>query len=101
MLAKAITAGVGGIVSPVSLGGKLDPRAGAPVIADTAKVIAITDGKFMASPGSVGAGGARDLGPMALLRIDNVDVLVNGQRTQSFDEGKPIFDPRHWDASAS
>jgi microcystin degradation protein MlrC len=87
-LGQAVAAGVGGTVSPVSLGGKLDPaHAGAPVVVDAAVVLAITDGKFAASPGSVGEGGARDLGTMALLRIDNVDVLVNARRTQSFDEG--------------
>ena len=48
-LRQAVTAGVGETISPVSLGGKLDPtRAGAPVVVDKATVLAITDGKFNA-----------------------------------------------------
>ena len=65
----------------VSLGGKIDP-AHAPVVADAAMVLAITDGKFDASPGAVGEGGVRDLGTMALLRIDNVDVLRPSTRAR-------------------
>jgi microcystin degradation protein MlrC len=86
VLAQAVAAGAGTTIQ-VSLGGKLDPaHAGAPIEAEC-EVMAITDGKYMASPGSVGSGSERDLGAMARLRIGNVDVLVNGQRTQSFDEG--------------
>eukprot|EP01052_Picozoa_sp_SAG31_P040279 SAG31_NODE_5796_length_2324_cov_1.516854_3_plen_115_part_00 len=55
-LAEAMSAGVGATIA-VSLGGKLDPdHAGLPIVAQAAKVVAITDGKHKASTGSVGAG---------------------------------------------
>ena len=55
-LAQAVSAGVGATIC-VSLGGKLDPdHAGLPVMDPAAMVVAITDGKYNASPGSVGAG---------------------------------------------
>lgn len=55
-LGKAMSSGVGATIA-VSLGGKLDPEhAGLPIVAQAAKVIAVTDGKYKASTGSVGAG---------------------------------------------
>eukprot|EP00756_Hemistasia_phaeocysticola_P016925 Hpha_TRINITY_DN15504_c0_g8::TRINITY_DN15504_c0_g8_i1::g.107061::m.107061 len=83
-LRSIIAAGVGNTVH-LSLGGKLDSIAGEPVVA-TAEVVALTDGRFEAKPGAAFSGGMRDLGPMARVRIGNVDVLVNAYREQCYEE---------------
>ena len=87
-LAQAVAAGAGATLGEVALGGALDAGvAGEPVRARGVLVVALTDGRFDATPGSAYDGGRRDLGAMARLRIGNVDVLVNAVRVQAFDEG--------------
>jgi toxic protein SymE len=87
-LSRAVAAGEGATIDSVSLGGLLDADvAGAPIVARDVLVVALTDGRFDATPGSAYGGGRRSLGTMARLRIGNVDVLVNAVREQAFDEG--------------
>ena len=59
--------------------------AGAPIVTD-ARVRAVTDGRFLARPGSAfsAPGSRRDVGPTARLAVGNVDVLVVGRRQQCF-----------------
>ena len=85
---RIVQAGAGATLRGLSLGGRLDGTvAGGPLIV-TAEVVTVTDGRFRATPGSAFDGGMRDLGPLARVRVGNVDVLVNGYvRQQCFDAG--------------
>jgi len=80
--AAAHDAGVGASID-VSLGGRLGPLQGTPVLA-TAVVQALTDGVWIASI-PMGRGASHDMGPTALLRIAGVDVIVCTKPTQVFD----------------
>jgi microcystin degradation protein MlrC len=81
--AQAHQAGVGRTIR-VRLGGKTDPLHGAPIETD-AYVKCLTDGQFRYTT-PMGAGRHVDLGPMARLTIDNVEVLVSSVRTQTLDD---------------
>lgn len=78
-VAVAAEAGVGATVS-VAVGGKMDPRAGAPVARDW-RVRAVTDGRF-ANRGPMGTGGPTRLGRTVVLAADGVEVVVCERRVQ-------------------
>ncbi|MDP9363047.1 MAG: MlrC C-terminal domain-containing protein, partial [Chloroflexota bacterium] len=80
--AQAHAAGEGAEID-VRLGAKTDDLHGTPIEA-RARVERLTDGRFRYST-PMGAGRQADLGPMARLRIGNVDVLVSSVRTQTLD----------------
>lgn len=78
----AQAAGVGNRVR-LSLGGKVDPSAGGAPLDLDAHVVALTDGRFIAY-GPMGGGVWRNYGLSALLRVDDVEIIVithNGQAT--------------------
>lgn len=80
--AQAHAAGEGATID-VRLGAKTDDLHGTP-IESRARVERLTDGRFRYST-PMGAGRQADLGPMARLRIGNVDALVSTVRTQTLD----------------
>lgn len=80
---QAHQAGVGATIQ-VRLGGKSDQLHGAPVEAE-AYVKALTDGQFRFTTPMV-QGMLCNLGPMARLQIQGVDVLVSSDRQQVLDE---------------
>jgi microcystin degradation protein MlrC len=82
-VAQAEKAGVGATIK-VRLGGKTDDMHGAPLGVD-AYVKALTDGRFRYST-PMWRGVETDLGPMARLRIGDIDVLVSSHRQQTLDE---------------
>lgn len=68
------------------LGGKIDNKHGSPVYIEKADILAVSDGKFIQhSP--MGYGVCVDLGKTALIKINNVLVVVNSIRSQTFDDG--------------
>jgi len=78
----AAAAGVGNQVT-LQLGGKVDPTMGGGPLTLTAHVVALTDGRFRAY-GPMGGGAWRTYGLSALLRVDDVEIVVitnNGQAT--------------------
>eukprot|EP00404_Azadinium_spinosum_P043030 CAMPEP_0180820822 /NCGR_PEP_ID=MMETSP1038_2-20121128/70494_1 /TAXON_ID=632150 /ORGANISM="Azadinium spinosum, Strain 3D9" /LENGTH=213 /DNA_ID=CAMNT_0022862947 /DNA_START=21 /DNA_END=659 /DNA_ORIENTATION=- len=89
VLAQARSANVGDSFE-VSLGGKIDPATcGAPIKA-MATLRGMSDGRFQSTP-EAAFPGKRNLGPMALLQIGNVEILVVGTRQQVFDYGAFIL----------
>jgi microcystin degradation protein MlrC len=78
----AQAAGVGNRVR-LKLGGKVDPNTGGPPLDLDAQVVALTDGRFMCY-GPMAGGVWRHYGLSALLRVDDVEIIVithNGQAT--------------------
>jgi microcystin degradation protein MlrC len=78
----AQAAGVGNRVR-LKLGGKVDPSTGGGPLDLDAHVVALTDGHFIAY-GPMGGGVWRNYGLSALLRVDDVEIIVithNGQAT--------------------
>jgi microcystin degradation protein MlrC len=78
----AQAAGVGARVR-LKLGGKVDPSTGGAPLDLEAYVVALTDGRFVAH-GPMGGGAWRNYGLSALLRVDDVEIVVithNGQAT--------------------
>jgi microcystin degradation protein MlrC len=82
-VAQAHDAGVGATIS-VRLGGKKEPLHGEPIEAQ-AYVKCLTDGKFI-QQSPMGRGRKVDLGKMARLVIDGIDVIVSTIRTQTLDD---------------
>jgi microcystin degradation protein MlrC len=80
---QAHDAGVGATIS-VRLGGKKEPLHGEPIEAQ-AYVKCLTDGKFI-QQSPMGRGRKVDLGKMARLVIDGIDVIVSTIRTQTLDD---------------
>ena len=80
--AQAHAAGAGASIA-VRLGGRTYPIHGEPIVA-TAHVKSLTDGRFV-QQSPMGRGRQVDLGPMARLQIDGVDVLVASVRSQVLD----------------
>lgn len=80
---QAHQAGVGATID-VRLGGKSDPRQGAPV-EGKAEVVALSDGHF-AYDGPMYAGMKGKMGPSAWLRFGGVSVVVVTAREQPFDQ---------------
>lgn len=76
-------AGVGATIH-CKLGAKTDDRHGLPLEV-TAYVKALTDGQFVQTS-AVGRGKRVNLGKMARLVIDGIDVLVSSVRTQTLDD---------------
>jgi microcystin degradation protein MlrC len=79
---QAHAAGVGSTIQ-VRLGGKTDTFHGSPIEAK-AYVKCLTDGRFTTTS-PMGQGGQNDLGKMARLVINGVDVLISSVRTQVLD----------------
>ncbi len=79
--AQAHSAGEGATID-VELGGKHDDLHGKPIQA-TARVKRLSDGRFRLR--SFAGGMLQELGKMANLEIDGVDVLVGSERSQVFD----------------
>jgi microcystin degradation protein MlrC len=78
----ANAAGVGNKVR-LKLGGKMDPTMGGAPLDLEAHVVALTDGRFMCY-GPMAGGVWRNYGLSALLRVDDVEIIVithNGQAT--------------------
>lgn len=84
VVAQAVEAGVGQTIT-VSLGGKLGPFQGPPIMAE-AYVKSITDGRFVNRPGAMFEGVNFDLGTMCRLVIAGVDVIVASRAEQIYDE---------------
>jgi microcystin degradation protein MlrC len=81
--AQAHAAGPGATIQ-ARIGGKTDPTLlGAPVEV-SAYVKSVTDGRFI-TQSRMGRGGLRDMGKMARLVIDNVDVIVGSESAQTID----------------
>ncbi len=76
-------AGVGGEVG-LELGGKVDPRYGAPLNV-TGRVQAITDGTFRLD-GPMIKGTVIRMGPTAVLRVGGIDIVVTTTRNQVVDQ---------------
>lgn len=78
--AAAHTAGEGATLA-VSLGGKAAPElCGAPIVSKNAHVRRVSMGRWTLTAFTVGV--EQNVGPMALLRIDGVDVLVASKASQ-------------------
>ena len=75
-------AGTGATVS-LALGGKVDPRYGAPLDV-TGTVEAVTDGTFVYE-GPMLAGATLRMGPTAVLRVGGVDIVVTSSNHQALD----------------
>ncbi len=75
-------AGEGAQVS-LSLGGKTDPKFGAPLDV-RGTVMRLTDGKFILD-GPMAKGARIDMGPSAVLRVGGIDIVVAGGRFQAYD----------------
>ncbi len=75
-------AGLGATLK-LSLGGKVDPRFGAPIDA-TGTVTHLGDGR-MTIEGPMLRGVAVDMGPTATFRIGGVDVVIGSRRFQNYD----------------
>jgi microcystin degradation protein MlrC len=75
-------AGVGATIR-LNLGGKVDPRFGAPIDA-TGTVTHLSDGR-MTIEGPMLRGVAVDMGPTATFRIGGVDVVIGSRRFQNYD----------------
>ncbi|MDA1074142.1 MAG: MlrC C-terminal domain-containing protein [Proteobacteria bacterium] len=79
--AQAYAAGVG-VDIDVSLGGKTDDLHGAPLLL-RAHVKALHDGQLVMQHMFKGA--PMNLGPLARLVVDGVDIIVGSKRSQTFD----------------
>ena len=80
---QAHKAGPGATID-VKIGGKTDPpMLGAPIEA-RAYVKSVTDGQFI-TQSPMGRGGQRDLGLMARLVVDDVDIIVGSESSQTID----------------
>ena len=78
----AAAAGAGNDVT-LDLGGKVDPNMGGGPLRLTARVVALTDGRFICH-GPMGGGAWRNYGLSALLRVGGIEIVVithNGQAT--------------------
>jgi microcystin degradation protein MlrC len=82
-VAQAHEVGVGATID-VRLGGKKEPLHGEPIEA-RAYVKCLTDGRFI-QQSPMGRGAKVDLGRMARLVIDDIDVIVSTIRTQTLDD---------------
>ncbi|HET7202073.1 MAG TPA: M81 family metallopeptidase [Steroidobacteraceae bacterium] len=81
--ARAHEAGVGARID-LELGGRSGPPGETPLAARF-DVVALGDGRFVGT-GPFYRGGRFDLGPMALLRIDDVHVVVASRKQQAADQ---------------
>jgi len=75
-------AGEGADVS-LKLGGKTDPKFGAPLDV-RGTVVRLTDGKFVLD-GPMAKGARIDMGSSAVLRVGGIDIVVAGGRFQAYD----------------
>lgn len=80
---QAHQAGPGATIA-VRIGGKTDPPIRGAPIEVTAYVKSVTDGQFI-TQSPMGRGGKRDLGKMARLVVDGVDIIVGSESVQTFD----------------
>jgi microcystin degradation protein MlrC len=77
-----LEAGVGATVT-LSLGGKIDPRHGAP-LSVTGRVRTLSDGRFV-HKGPMFRGVEGRLGPTAVLDVDDVKIILISRRWQTLD----------------
>lgn len=80
--AECHSAGVGSRVA-LMLGGKVDPRFGAPIECE-AEVIALGDGGFNLE-GPMARGVRVEMGPSAAVRVGGVEVVIGSRRLQNYD----------------
>ena len=80
----ATAAGVGSVLPTLLLGGKMDPSGmhGAPLELKNVEVMGLTDGRFTLTAFS--PGWETNLGPMAHLCVDGLEILVSTLRSQTF-----------------
>jgi microcystin degradation protein MlrC len=81
---RAHRCGVGTVIN-VSIGGKTDPRHGAP-LAVIAEVRSLGTGRFRVKS-DMSAGETIDLGRLCALRVGSVDIVVTSGRRQTLDDG--------------
>ena len=82
---EAFSLGAGKYIT-CCLGAKVDHKHGSPIAINNAQILAVSDGNFIQhSP--MGYGANSKLGKTVLLRINNVKVVVNSIRSQTFDDG--------------
>ena len=67
----------------VAIGGKIDPRYGAPIPV-TGRVVAITDGSLKLK-GPMLAGTSIQMGPTVVLRVGGIDIVMTSGRFQNYD----------------
>jgi microcystin degradation protein MlrC len=79
--AQAHQAGTGKTID-VALGGRTDSLHGAPIVT-SARVKSLSDGRLVLQ--AIMRGAPQNLGPMARLVIDDMDVVVASRRSQTFD----------------
>ena len=82
---QATKAGAGATIS-CRLGGKADTLHGEPIELKEAYVKCVSDGRFV-QQSIIGRGSEYNLGPMACLKVGNVEIAVGSVRLQTFDEG--------------
>jgi microcystin degradation protein MlrC len=85
----------------VAIGGKIDPRYGAP-IPITGHVVAITDGTLKLK-GPMTAGTEIQMGPTVVLRVGGIDIVMTSGRFQNYDVNYFMhadIDPRDKDVVA-
>lgn len=82
---KAIKAGVGAKID-VLLGGKCTARCGEPLDLRGVRVLALSDGAFIFT-GSWRNGAKTSIGPSALLKYGEVEIVAASIRDQTFDDG--------------
>jgi microcystin degradation protein MlrC len=82
---QATKAGAGATIS-CRLGGKADTLHGEPIELKEAYVKCVSDGRFV-QQSVIGRGSEYNLGPMACLKVGNVEIAVGSVRLQTFDEG--------------
>jgi len=81
---QALAAGVGGRVTALTMGGKLDNRLGPPLVADV-RVVSIHDGKFTEDEVRHGGKTDYDMGPTAVVKTDfGLTLMLNSHRTPPF-----------------
>jgi microcystin degradation protein MlrC len=79
---RALEAGVGATVT-LPVGGKVDPRYGAPLTV-TGRVRTLSDGRFV-HRGPMARGLEAQLGPTAVLDVDGVKIILISRRRQTLD----------------
>lgn len=83
---QAIDAGVGAELD-LRVGGKTDQRFGGGPVAVRARVLAVSDGRYVRS-GPFKTGTQASIGPSALLRCGEVQVIVASHRVQAEERGQ-------------
>jgi microcystin degradation protein MlrC len=77
-------AGVGATLT-LDVGGKVDPKFGAPIRA-TGRVTHLSDGRFTIT-GPMATGMKVDMGPTACFKVGGVEIVIGSKRYQNYDLG--------------